>query len=37
MHFKRQICMEMIGERQYFTNDGYIIKAVTNVFDIKHS
>ena len=27
----------MVVRRKYFTNDGYIIKAVTNGFDIEES
>ena len=35
IYLKRQICKEMALEGS--TNDGYIIKGITNVFDIKHS
>ena len=29
--------MEMVVMRYYFGNDGYIVKAIINGFDIEHS
>ena len=37
MCFKRQIYIERVVRRKYFTSDGYIIKAVTNGFHIEES